>query len=459
MRTSSTCAALTARDLQPAPDTVTTDPPIKEAFAAAVAQERAGQVELAEQAYRRIVERAPHHAQSLHNLGSILKRQGHMDEAQALFRRALTLRPDSCITVYQLTGTQRYENSSHKDARRIRKLLKARRVKDRDAVFLHFSLGKIHNDCGEFDRAFNSYRRGNALMHKGSRFDARLFEGYVNLVIDTFSPALIERLRPFASPSELPVYVIGMPRSGTTLVEQILSAHPLVHGAGELTLVDQAIQNLRKRGNLEEDYPVLARHLSGETLAAEAKDYETFIRSLIDGNAVRFIDKMPYNFKCVGLIMLLFGQARVVHVRRDPRDVCLSNYFQLYVGKHEHVYSLSDLGRYYRQYERLMDHWRSLLDPSRLFEVSYEELVTDTATWAPRLIDFLGLEWDERCLEPHRSERVVHTASTWQVRQPIYTRSIGRWKNYRQYLEPLDRALGQARALAQPTSPIHRCAS
>jgi tetratricopeptide (TPR) repeat protein len=441
MSTSARGAARTTSTEPKAEMPIAADPTTRQTFAEAVEQERLGQLNLAEQTYRRIVERAPGHVESLHNLGSILRRFGRMGEAEELFRKVLELRPDSCMTIHQLTHSCRYDSTDHGDVKQIKKLLRGSGLSDRDAIFLRFSLGKIYNDCREFESAFNCYRRGNALLHKRSRFDSRTLAEYVDLVIDTFTPELIDGLHPFSSPTEVPVYIIGMPRSGTTLLEQILCAHPLVQGGGELTLVDQAIQNLRTRGNLKEHYPVFASQLKGEVLASEAKNYETFVQTLVDGDAVRLIDKMPYNFKYIGLIMLLFSQARIVHCRRDPRDVCLSNYFQLYVTKHEHTYSLSDLGHYYRQYERLMAHWRSIADPSRLYEINYEDLVTDTQAKAPEMIGFLGLEWDDRCLRPHESDRAVQTASTWQVRQPIYSSSVSRWKNYEKFLGPLEKAL------------------
>jgi hypothetical protein len=369
-----------------------------------------------------------------------------MDEARELFHRVLAIKPDACITLFQLTGCQRYDDLDHEDARRIKKLLKARHLPEQDIILLHFALGKIYDDCGAFEKAFTSYRRGNALRHKGSKYDAGAFARYVDRVTGTFTRELLDELSPHSSTSELPAYIIGMPRSGTTLLEQILAGHPLVHGAGELLLVDQAIDHLRTRAGTGEEYPECISRVSAAAIAEEARGYEAFLRGLAADGVTRVIDKMPYNFKCIGLIALLFSRARFIHCTRDPLDVCLSNYFQLFFGSHDHIYSLVDLGHYYRQYERLMAHWRELLGPSRLYEVSYEDVVANSEGEARRLVEFLDLQWDEGCVHRKGGERVVHTVSTWQVRQPIYTNSVKRWENYARFLGPLRNALAESAA-------------
>lgn len=423
-------------------------------FSDARANDCRGDLDAAEQGYRRVLERAPGHAESLHNLGSIMKRRGRMEEARSLFRRVLALRPDTCITLHELAGTRRYDDPGDEDALRIKKLLRRSRLSPDDAVLLHFALGKIYDDCGEFERAFASYRKGNAIRHRKSRYDPRAFESYVDRVIDTFPSSVVGKAGDPPGGCELPVYVIGMPRSATTLVEQILSGHDQVHGAGELLVVDQTIEQLRARAKTLSDYPQFVAECRPEHFAEESKLYEAFLRELPGRPVACVIDKMPYNFKCVGLISMVFPRARFVHCQRDPRDVCLSNYFQLFLGRHDHTNSLLDLGHYYRQYERLMAHWRRVLPADRLHEIRYEELVTDVEARARAMVDFLGLEWDERCLRPERNDRVVHTASNWQVRQPVFTGSVHRWRNYEKFLGPLIKALGLGRASRGTTSTL-----
>ncbi|MGH7111807.1 MAG: sulfotransferase family protein, partial [Stellaceae bacterium] len=230
---------------------------------------------------------------------------------------------------------------------------------------------------------------------------------------------------------ETPLLIVGMPRSGTTLVEQIVSAHPEIGAGGELTFWNDTALPLARAG-------------AGEIAPAEieriAREYLALLRRLAPG-AARVTDKMPANFRWLGLIHLTVPQARIIHCRRDPIDTCLSNYFAYFSRLHPHSCDRADLVFYYREYLRLMAHWRTVLPPERYLEIDYEELVADRERMTRRLIAFTGLEWDDACLRPERNDRAVYTASSWQARQPVYGTSVRRWRHYEPWLGELRQLL------------------
>ena len=233
----------------------------------------------------------------------------------------------------------------------------------------------------------------------------------------------------------MPVYVLGMVRSGTTLVEQILASHPEVHGAGEQAIIPRAAEALAAAGG-PVGYPRALAGVPAGTLREAGRGCLDALAALGPG-AARVVDKLPGNFLYLGLIARMLPQARIVHCVRDPMDVCLSIYFQRFAAGHHYAYDLGDIASYYRDYERLMAHWQRVLPEDAVHEVRYERLVTDQAAVSRALVDAVGLAWDQRCLAFHEAQRVVSTASDWQVRQPVYTRSVERWRHYAAYLDEL----------------------
>jgi hypothetical protein len=253
----------------------------------------------------------------------------------------------------------------------------------------------------------------------------------VTRTLSAFDRRALEALRPAGLATRRPVFVFGMPRSGTTLAEQILASHSQVHGAGEVLFWQFAADD-----ELAAPAPQRAA-----TIAALGRRYLELFAALPSA-PVRVIDKLPSNFKNLGLIHAALPEARFIHLERHPLDTCLSIYFQGFSAAHAYATDLGDLAHYYREYRRLMAHWRATLPSHLLLEVRYEELVDEPETWSRRMLEHIGLPWDPRCLEFHRSDRPVLTASNWQVRQPIGKSSIGRWRRYERFLEPLRAALG-----------------
>lgn len=315
------------------------------------------------------------------------------------------------------------------------------RVTMSSRMAIHFLLGDLYDKLGEYDSAFNSYSVANSL--KPAHYDdadmtARLREG-----LDFLSQGQWSALPRLAVDAPLPVFIIGMPRSGTSLAEQILASHPLVHGAGELGDISRMATAVIRHTGLP--YPQCLARVDAGSLAQLAASHRQLLRQLAGPGPLLVTDKMPNNFNYLPLIRLLYPEAPVIHCQRDPRDTCLSMYFQNFAGNHPFCYDLGHLGRYYGHYLRLMDHWRRL--GISFLDLPYEELLEEPEEWVARILHYVGLPWDDRCLAFHESKRVVRTASYQQVRKPLYKSSRGRWQRYASHLGPLLIALREAGAI------------
>ena len=407
------------------------------------AQARLGSAQEAAACARRVLELLPDDPRALNNLSNALSALGRFEEAARCYMRALEIRPADAEAYYNLVNLRPLDDGSAESeaafARLSRHAEALNGFSTREQVALLFAFAKALDARGEPDRAFESLARANALHRSTLRFDSDRFERLAAAIETQFDPALLARLQGAGSPSERPVFVLGMPRSGTTLVEQILSAHPDVHGAGETGLFPALVSGMRSAAGL--GFPLLASGLSPADLRILA---DAFLERLepLGGGKTRIVDKTVGNFELLGLIHLCLPNARIIHCRRDPRDVCVSCFSTRFRGGHDYAYDLHELGRYWRRYHRLMAHWSAVLPPGRVFEVSYEALVDDLESWARRLVEHLGLPWDEACLSFYEARREVRTASFAQVRRPIYKGSVGRWRRYAAHLGPLLEALG-----------------
>jgi len=364
------------------------------------------------------------------SLAGVLSSLGKNDEALACYQKSLAITPNSgkihylrsLITTYRIPAQTEEMVTAQKRA-----------TETEDRYFLNFALGKAHEDLGEFPAAFRFFKEGNDLLRTTYAYTLEADRTFINRLKTTFSAEFIARGREQGHPDGTPIFVVGMPRSGTTLVEQILASHPEVHGAGELPDIDLVFrETLRTNGDLP--YPEGVRELPPSQFFEMGEKYLARLRRL--SAKPRIVDKLPHNFLFLGLIRIILPQAKIIHCRRDPMDTCWSIYKNIFDTPHRYAQDLQELGRYYRLYQDLMDHWRNVL-PENMHEIEYETLVLDQEKETRRLLAYCGLSWNEACLNFHRTTRKVITMSRTQVRQPLYSSSLRKWRCYERELAPL----------------------
>jgi len=398
----------------------------------------AGKAELSLPLFEKATKLQPTHPDLRCDHAEALIALGRMDDAAKLLQENIA-RGYRIAGSYQLLVETRRMTGEPVELAAIVEKLSTPGQPPRDRVSLHRAAGKIMNDLGRYDEAIDHFQASKTAEGRG--FEIEGYRRRVDGLVAEFTPELLTSKAPFANPSEVPVFIVGMPRSGTTLTEQICASHPAVHGAGELSklgdLAREAGYAPSQNGSTIQKPP---QALTADDARSMSTAYLEFVRRISPASA-RIVDKMPHNFQLIGLIALLFPNARIIHCTRDPIDNCLSCFFTTFNEGHSYNSDLRTLGLYYREYRRLMRHWDALL-PGRIYECNYETMIADQEGESRRLIDFLGLPWDDACLRFYETERAVTTPSRWQVRQPIYQTSVKRWKKYGNKIQPLIEALG-----------------
>jgi tetratricopeptide (TPR) repeat protein len=376
----------------------------------------------------RVLRVAPNNVAALVSMGQIAAPEGRFAEAEEMFRRAAEVDPQAPAPWAAMVWLRKMKPEDAAWAERAEQIAAGGPAPVEEAT-LRYAMGKYYDDVGDFKRAFRSYQRANELRKMVVEpYDRDSRTRFVDDMIRTYTRETVAPRREGASDSTRPVFVVGMPRSGTSLVEQILASHPAVKGAGELPFWSDAM----RRHEPELRAVPVGAPLAGKLASAYLRILETH-----SPGALRVIDKATFNSEYLGVIHGVLPQARMIYVRRDPIDSCLSCYFTQLSGQMNFTLDLTDLAHYYHEHQRLVAHWRNVLPPGVLLDVPYEELVADQEGWTRKMIDFLGLEWDERCLDFHRTERTVTTASFWQVRQKIFKSSVARWHHYKEFIGPL----------------------
>ena len=398
----------------------------------------AGEVEEALLCHERAVALAPHSATAESSLGNLLGIQGDLAAAETHQRRALQLKPDYAGAYYNLAEVKKLGPDDPAWGGLMALAERADGLPPDQALALNFALGKAWDGQGDYQQAFAHWEAGNRLKRSTINYDearqARFFADFARV----FDAAFVSG-HALDTADPRPVFIVGMPRSGTTLVEQILASHPQVYGAGETHALRNCLREELPPDAGDYALPEGLAHLGKEAYGRAALRYSAYLDSLAPG-AARVSNKLPGNMVLVGLVSLLYPQAKIIHCSREAMDTCFSCYSKLFTTGHPFAYEQGELGRFYRMYAGLMQHWQQAL-PGRMLELRYEELVADFEPQVRRLVAHLELPWDEACLNFHESRRAVRTASLAQVRRPIYKDSVQRWKHYQRELAPLEAAL------------------
>jgi tetratricopeptide (TPR) repeat protein len=392
----------------------------------------------AEQNYRHALQLKPDYVEARNNLGRSIRRQGRLDEAREHFEAAIAMDPDTVESYFNLASLRRFTANHPEPAQLERLVYKLPSLPVNTQIRYWFAMGKMHEDLGRYDDAFAAYAAGNRLKHAQISPNEASRVALAANVRSVFDERFFASRPTSTRPDKSPIFIVGMPRSGTSLIEQILSTHPDIHGAGELPDLENLIFALATEADKPaEAYPEVAARMSAEELLRLGQAYTDRIWQLAP-RAARITDKMMSNFMHIGMIRTMLPNAKIIHAMRDPMDSCFSCYATLFAKNNlDFAYDLGSLGRYYARYMQLMQHWKRVLPAGTILELRYEDMVNDTEAQARRLLDYLGLPWDPRCLNFHENQRIVKTASAAQVRRPVYTSSVARWKHFQAHLDPL----------------------
>ena len=396
-----------------------------------------GDFETALHHYQQAAQLLPDHPSILYHLGNAYASRGDIGLARHCYLRVIDLCPNQVEPCTALVHVTDYTTTDHEDIYRLKTLSNQDCLNDENRTAIFFALAKVYQECGQYDEAFGYFEQGNQLQDNKYQYAPEEIADYVSSVINFCSRTLLAEKRRLGNSSEAPVFIVGMPRSGTTLVEQILSCHPEVFAGGELSWFGVMANALPDYLQTRTPYPDCLGLLTRKNVDDLASKYLYYIRTLA-GKERMIIDKMPQNFLLLGLINILFPNARIIHCRRDPRDACVSLYCNWFPGGLAFSYNLYKLGAYYAQYQRIMAHWRTVLPAGQMMEVDYECMVNNQEAESRRLVEFLGLDWHDACLDFHNKKRRVYTSSSLQVTKPMYSSSIGRWRAYAKYLQPLE---------------------
>ena len=393
--------------------------------------------------FEKALEKRPDFIECRHSLAITLKSLGDFDRAEAELRGLIEKQPGLIAAYSGLTDMIKF-TEDHPYFQRLREMVEQMgEADDERAMFLHYAIAKAYDDIGDYERAFDHYSRGAAMKRRRLDYDEEKSEAFFESIKKTYDAKFFTEKQVRGHPSTLPIFIVGMPRSGSTLTEQVLSSHPEVYGAGEIKVLSQSIHRLRHLHPDLPPFPELGRAMD-EAHYRQLGSFYLGVTALLDEEAAHITDKLLTNYYFLGLIHKAFPNARIIHTMRNPVDCCLSCYTKLFKDDMPYTYDLRELGRYYRRYQALMEHWRQVLPEGVMLEVQYEEMVADFENKAKEIVAFCGLEWDEQCLRFYESRRPVKTASVAQVRKPIYKDSVERWRRYEKQLQPLLEELGMA---------------
>lgn len=395
---------------------------------------RAGQYESAVSAFSTAVELQSDNAAALLGLGHTQRAIGNFDDAIAAYRRLIAAHQDAGEAYWSLANLKSYRFSADETESMLGQVDRDD-VSGESRVCFCFALGKAFEDEDDFDRAFKFFERGNKIKRKSETYDPVETQAMTERLLAVFDRSFVTGAPDSAATGAVPIFIVGMPRSGSTLVEQILASHSQVAGTRELSSLDRVARSLEQRDASRPGYPDVLPQLDTETLTGLGERYLAATKTYRDDSPY-FTDKMPNNFRHAGLISLILPEARIVDIRRHPLDSCMGCFKQLFAGGQPFSYDLFEMGEYYLEYSRLMQHWDAVL-PGKVLTVMYEDLVADLEGQVQRLLNYCGLPMEQACLNFHETERPIESASSEQVRQPIYGTAVNQWRNYEPHLDGL----------------------
>ena len=397
------------------------------------------------EAYEGGLKLKPDHAPGWLSLGHALKTVGRLEEAVAAYRECIRLQPDMGQTHWSLANLKTFQFTED-DVLDMQSRIGVDELSDESRVNFLFALAKASEDEGDFEQAWHYYEDGNSTQRMHESYDPVRTEVSSDGIIQVFDRSFLEANTGLGSPDHAPIFVLGLPRSGSTLLEQILASHTQIEGTSELPYLAQVANSLNRNRADGVNYPEAVRELSGEHFQSLGADYLNFARLHRVEGAPHFVDKMPNNFPAIGFIHLILPNAKIIDARRHPLDACLGCYRQLFAKGQAFTYDLTDIGEYFLQYQRMMDHWHDVL-PGRILAVQHEEVVHDLEAQVRRILDYCELPFEEGCVKYYETDRPIRTPSSEQVRQPVYTDSLGYWRRYEGHLgeliDVLDPVLGR----------------
>lgn len=407
---------------------------------------RSSKTEEAVAAYEKAIERRPDLAGSWLGLGNVLKTLGRPEEAIAAYRKGIEIQPGFAELYWSLSNLKTFRFDTG-EIEAMKEQLATPGLRDDATVHFCFVLGKAAEDDGDYAQAFAYYERGNGLRRMQEHYDPVHTEVIGERIRAVFGKEFIASLDGHGYRGVRPIFIVGLPRSGSTLLEQILASHPMVEGTHELPEGGRLVKYIDRQCVGRDRYPEALRSFPADSFAELGRRYDDETKRYRSG-APYFIDKMPNNFANVGLLAAILPDARFINARRDPMDTCLSCFKQLFARGQSFTYDLDELGSYYLEYMRMVDHWHEVM-PGRVLDVQYENVVNDLETETARVLDYCGLPWNDACLNFHNTKRAVRTASSEQVRQPIYRDALRYWERYGNVLNPLKDVLEPLRKSRQ----------
>ena len=390
--------------------------------------------------YQRTLELSPRHPGALLGLGNALKTIGSLEQAIEAYHDCISVKPNNGETYWSLANLKTYRFTDEQLQEMENRVEDGTGATDKSEVNFLFALGKAYDDRWDYDRSWHYYERGNIKQRMLVQYDPVHTETINDAIIEVFDRKLFKEKSGSGHPDPAPIFILGLPRSGSTLLEQVLSSHSQVEGTSELPYLGRVATSLNRNRPDGVNYPEAVRELAPDNFAALGEDYIRYAQLHRTEGKPFFVDKMPNNFPTIGFLHLILPNAKIIDARRHPLDACVGNFRQHYARGQTFAYDLTDIGEYYLQYQRMMDHWHEVL-PDRVLTVQYEEVVTDFENQVRRILEYCRLPWEDNCIKFYETERPVRTASSEQVRQPIYTGALNFWRNYEGRLGELEEIL------------------